>query len=158
MSLKKRKPLAELPGGTETILVVDDDNTVRALIRETLKMKGYEVLDAQFNSGALMAPGRHRGADPLMVADVMMPGVNGREFGRRSNRCGRNKILYISGYPQEISWMKRFWRSGRRCESPSVLKRSSRKSANSGFIRSPTFQLQSENDEFVLNMLQSVHQ
>jgi len=92
-----------LPGGTETVLVVDDDNNVRALIRETLKMKGYHVLDAQFNSGALMASGRHRGALHLMVADVMMPGINGRELGRRleSLRPG-TKILYVSGYPREI--------------------------------------------------------
>jgi len=103
MSLKKRKPLAELPGGTETILVVDDDNTVRALIRETLKMKGYEVLDAQFNSGALMISGRHRGPIHLMVADVMMPGVNGRELGRRLETLRPDtKVVYISGYPKDM--------------------------------------------------------
>ena len=103
MSLKKRRPLAELPGGAETILVVDDDNTVRALISETLKIKGYEVLDAQFNSGALMVFGRHRGPIHLMVADVMMPGVNGRELGRRLETLRPDtKVVYISGYPKDM--------------------------------------------------------
>jgi DNA-binding response OmpR family regulator len=103
MSLKKRRPLAELPGGAETILVVDDDNTVRALIRETLKIKGYGVLDAQFNSGALMVSGRHRGPIHLMIADVMMPGVNGRELGRRLETLRPDtKVVYMSGYPKEM--------------------------------------------------------
>ena len=92
-----------LPTGTETVLVVDDDNNVRALIRETLKMKGYHVLEAQFNSGALMASGRHRGPIHLMIADVMMPGINGRELGRRLELLRPDmRILYISGYPKEV--------------------------------------------------------
>ncbi|WP_447977636.1 response regulator [Candidatus Nitrospira bockiana] len=100
---RTRVPFEHLPGGTETVLVVDDDNTVRALISETLRMKGYHVLDAQFNSGALMASGRHRGPIHLMIADVMMPGVTGRELARRLESLRPDtKILYISGYPKDM--------------------------------------------------------
>jgi DNA-binding response OmpR family regulator len=102
-ALKTEQTFANLPGGSETILVVDDDDTVRSLLREILRMKGYTVLDARFNSGALMMGGRHKEMIHLMVADLMMPGVNGRELGRRleSLRPGM-KVLYISGYPKEF--------------------------------------------------------
>jgi response regulator RpfG family c-di-GMP phosphodiesterase len=147
-----------LPGGTETVLVVDDDNNVRALIRETLKMKGYHVLDAQFNSGALMASGRHRGTLHLMVADVMMPGINGRELGRRleSLRPG-TKILYVSGYPREILLDEKILeeRSAflQKPLSPETLLPKIREILDSSDHLPHT---ESENDEFVLNMLQSV--
>ncbi|MGH7232276.1 MAG: response regulator [Nitrospiraceae bacterium] len=101
--LKTGQAFAQLPGGSETILVVDDDDAVRTLLSETLRMKGYTVLDARFNSGAVMVAGRHKGMIHLLVADLMMPGVNGREMGRRleSLRPGM-KTLYISGYPKEM--------------------------------------------------------
>jgi DNA-binding response OmpR family regulator len=94
---------AQLPGGSETILVVDDDDTVRTLLREMLRTEGYTVLEARFNSGALMAAGRHKGHIHLMVADLMMPGVNGRELGRRLHTLRPDmRILYISGYPKDV--------------------------------------------------------
>ena len=94
---------AQLPGGSETLLVVDDDDTVRTLLREMLRTEGYTVLEARFNSGALMAAGGHKGHIHLMVADLMMPGVNGRELGRRLHTLRPDmRILYISGYPKDV--------------------------------------------------------
>ncbi len=147
-----------LPAGTETILVVYDENNVRSLIRETLKMKGYHVLDAQFNSGALMASGRHRGTIHLMIADVMMPGINGRELGRRLELLRPDtKILYISGYPKEVLLDEKILEEGsaflQKPLSPETLLTKIREILDStgGYQRTD-----SENDEFVLNMLQSL--
>lgn len=147
-----------LPGGTETVLVVDDDNNVRALIRETLKLKGYQVLDAQFNSGALMVSGRHRGTLHLMIADVMMPGINGRELGRRLESLRPDmKILYVSGYPREILLDEKILeeRSAflQKPLSPETLLPKVREILDSS---EPAPHTDSENDEFVLNMLQSL--
>jgi DNA-binding response OmpR family regulator len=148
-----------LPTGTETILLVDDDNNVRALIRETLKMKGYHVLEAQFNSGALMASGRHRGPIHLMIADVMMPGVNGRELGRRLESLRPDmKTLYISGYPREVLQEEHILEDGsvflQKPLSPETLLPKVREllDATGGYHQSTDH----ANDEFVLNMLQSL--
>lgn len=148
-----------LPTGTETILVVDDDNNVRALLQETLKMKGYHVLEAQFNSGALMASGRHRGTIHLMIADVMMPGINGRELGRRLELLRPDmKILYISGYPKEVLLDEKILDEKsfflQKPLSPETLLPKIREilDATAGYHESA----EHENDEFVLTMLQSL--
>jgi response regulator RpfG family c-di-GMP phosphodiesterase len=148
-----------LPTGTETVLVVDDDNNVRALIRETLKMKGYHVLEAQFNSGALMASGRHRGPIHLMIADVMMPGINGRELGRRLELLRPDmRILYISGYPKEVLLDENILEERsfflQKPVSPETLLPKVREILDAtGSSHQST---DNENDEFVLNMLQSL--
>ena len=93
----------ETNAGMETILLVDDDESVRALLRESLKQQGYTVLEARFNSEALLIARRHEGPIHLMVADVMMPGINGRELAYMlASSRPRMKVLYISGYPIEI--------------------------------------------------------
>jgi len=153
-----KRAFERLPAGTETILVVDDDNNVRALIRETLRMKGYHVLDAQFNSGALMASGQHRGTIHLMVADVMMPGINGRELGRRLELLRpETKILYVSGYPKEVLLDEKILEEGsaflQKPLSPETLLSKIREMLDATVGPSRT---DNENDEFVLNMLQAL--
>jgi len=89
--------------GMETILLVDDDESVRALLRESLEQQGYTVLEARVNSEALLMARRHEGPIHLMVADVMMPGINGRELASMvTSSRPHMKVLYISGYPLEI--------------------------------------------------------
>lgn len=89
--------------GMETILLVDDDESVRALVREGLEQQGYTVLEARFNSEALLIARRHEGPIHLMVADVMMPGINGRELADMlTSSRPHMKVPYISGYPLEI--------------------------------------------------------
>jgi two-component system cell cycle sensor histidine kinase/response regulator CckA len=89
--------------GLETILLVDDDASIRTLIRAGLEQRGYPVLEARFTSEALLIARRHEGPIHLMVADVMMPGLNGRELAYMvSSARPHMKVLYISGYPLEI--------------------------------------------------------
>jgi len=89
--------------GTGTILLVDDDESVRALVRKSLEREGYTVLEARFNSEALVIARRHDGPIHMMVADIMMPGINGRELAYMLASSRPNmKVLYISGYPIEI--------------------------------------------------------
>ena len=96
-------PAREAGHGPETILLVDDDESVRAVIRESLEQKGYIALEASFNSEALLIARRHAGPIHLMIADVMMPGINGRELAYMlaSSRPDM-KVLFISGYPLEV--------------------------------------------------------
>lgn len=87
----------------KTILLVDDDESVRALVRESLDQKGCTVLEACFNSEALLIARRHEGPIHLMIADVMMPGINGRELAYMlASSRPHMKVLYISGYPLEV--------------------------------------------------------
>ncbi|HZC67645.1 MAG TPA: response regulator [Nitrospirales bacterium] len=93
----------ETNAAMETILLVDDDESVRALVRESLEQQGYTVLEARFNSEALLIARRHEGPIHVMVADVMMPGINGRELAYMlTSSRPHMKVLYISGYPLEI--------------------------------------------------------
>ncbi len=87
----------------ETILLVDDDESIRVLIRDSLTQQGYTVLEARINSEALLIARRYEGPIHLMVADVMMPGINGRELAYMlASSRPHMKVLYISGYPLEI--------------------------------------------------------
>ena len=85
------------------VLLVDDDESVRAVLRESLEQQGYTVLVARVNSEALLMARRHEGPIHLMVADVMMPGINGRELASMvTSSRPHMKVLYISGYPLEV--------------------------------------------------------
>ena len=88
---------------TETILLVDDGESVRVLVRNGLEHYGYTVLEARFTSEALLIARRHEGPIHLMIADVMMPGINGRELAYMlASSRPHMKVLYISGYPLEV--------------------------------------------------------
>ena len=89
-----------LEHGSETILVVDDEQMVRALARRVLEMYGYSVREAESWEAAM----REMSADAegkiaLAVVDVVMPGMNGRELGVRLREARpRLSLLYMSGY------------------------------------------------------------
>ncbi|MBI2528497.1 MAG: PAS domain S-box protein [Candidatus Rokubacteria bacterium] len=88
----------ERPRGSETILLVEDDEDVRALTREALEAHGYTVLDARGPEEALAlaaAPGLLH----LLVADVVMPRMSGRELAAAVGRTRPGlRVLYVSGY------------------------------------------------------------
>jgi len=85
--------------GSETILLVEDDDLVRNMICETLKQNGYTMLNAASGDEALNLCGDHQGVIDLLVTDVVMPGMNGRELAERlSTAYPRLKTLFISGY------------------------------------------------------------
>ena len=85
--------------GAETILVVEDDDMVRHLVRETLERGGYTVIDAAGPAEARKASDQHKGPIHLLVTDVVMPKVSGPELaGQLSRKRDDLKVLYMSGY------------------------------------------------------------
>ncbi len=95
------RPAAVSLGGSETVLLVEDEESVRTAAREILKERGYRVIEAGDGRGAVQAGEREGGAIHLMVTDVIMPGMNGREAASRlAARHPEMKVLYASGYAE----------------------------------------------------------
>jgi PAS domain S-box-containing protein len=93
-----RRP-AELRGGNETILVVEDEEVVRALACRGLREQGYTVLEAKHGLEALEQVERNHRVIDLVISDVVMPELNGRELGTRLAVLRPElPILYMSGY------------------------------------------------------------
>jgi hypothetical protein len=85
--------------GSETILLVEDDEMVRTLVRETLERDGYKVLDSADPVEAQRVSENYRGKIQLLITDVVMPKLSGRELARViSARRPEMKVLYMSGY------------------------------------------------------------
>ncbi len=85
--------------GTETILVVDDDSGVRALVHRSLETRGYRVISANNGAQALDLSERRAGQIDLLVTDVVMPGMSGPALAKRlaASRPAM-RVLYMSGY------------------------------------------------------------
>jgi len=91
--------LAHVAQGRETILLVEDEEAVRELARDILEANGYAVLEARHGDEALAICERHSEPIHLMLTDVVMPGMNGRELAERLARLRpETKVLYMSGY------------------------------------------------------------
>jgi two-component system, cell cycle sensor histidine kinase and response regulator CckA len=89
-------------GGTETILLVEDEESVRQLVRDTLTAKGYQVVDADNGEAGLAAAHSHTGKIDLVITDVVMPGMGGRELVKQlATTHPRTKVLYLSGYTED---------------------------------------------------------
>ena len=87
--------------GTETILVVEDDPTVRSLAVRILEEHGYTVLEACDGPEAIALAGAHRGTIDLVLSDVVLPGMSGREVvDRIPAACPGVKALFMSGYTE----------------------------------------------------------
>ena len=88
--------------GSETILFVEDEQSVRELVREYLSARGYSVLEASDGIQALDIAAAHPGAIQLLITDVVMPRLSGRELASQIAAAGRDlKVLYISGYTDD---------------------------------------------------------
>ena len=88
--------------GAETILLVEDAARVREVVREILEMNGYRILEAQHGAEALEISGRHDGPIHLMVTDVVMPQMSGRELAQRlAPLRPEMRVLYMSGYTDD---------------------------------------------------------
>jgi two-component system, cell cycle sensor histidine kinase and response regulator CckA len=88
--------------GSETILLVEDQEEVRRLARRVLETLGYTVLVAASGAEALQLAGAHAGPIHLLVTDVIMPGMSGREVGLLlAPARPETKVLYVSGYANE---------------------------------------------------------
>jgi PAS domain S-box-containing protein len=92
----------EAPRGRESILLVEDEEAVRELAAEFLRNQGYAVVEASQGDEAFLVCGMHKGAIDLMVTDVVMPGMSGRELaGQLGSLRPGMKVLYMSGYTDD---------------------------------------------------------
>ncbi len=94
-----------LPRGTETILVVEDEPSLRLLNRIVLERQGYQVLDAAHGVGALQVWERHTGPIHLLLTDLVMPeGVSGLELAARLRKLSPHlPVIFTSGYSDEMA-------------------------------------------------------
>ncbi len=89
--------------GTETVLVVEDSPQLRELMQEVLQVRGYRVLDAENGDAALEVARRHDGPIHLLLTDVIMPGMNGRQLADRLTAARPDmKVLFASGYTADV--------------------------------------------------------
>ena len=97
--LSPRPGQAAAGQGTETVLLVEDEDALRALLREVLESLGYRVLDAGLGAEALRIAREHRGPIHVLLTDLVMPHMTGRELAARLS-CLRPelKVLFMSGY------------------------------------------------------------
>ena len=88
--------------GSETILVVEDDDQVRAVARTILRKHGYLVLEARRAGEALIRSEAHSGVIQLLLSDVVMPQVSGPELAKRLAKARPDmKVLFMSGYTDD---------------------------------------------------------
>jgi PAS domain S-box-containing protein len=93
---------APAPKGSETILFVEDEESVRELVRDYLASRGYRVLEAIDGAQALEVASAHKGTIEILVTDVVMPRLSGRELATRITAERPNlKVLFISGYTDD---------------------------------------------------------
>ena len=95
-------PVAGAGAGNETILLVEDDDRVRALVSNMLRKNGFTVLLASAGDQALEIAARHRGHIHLLLTDVLMPGLNGRMLAERLTATRpETRVLFMSGYSDD---------------------------------------------------------
>jgi len=91
------------PGGSETVLVVEDDDAVRGVVSRILSAAGYHVLEAPTGAWAIDLCDRFGGAIDLLIADVVMPGMSAIAlYDEVSRRKPGVRVLYISAYSLEV--------------------------------------------------------
>ncbi|HXY49890.1 MAG TPA: PAS domain S-box protein [Terriglobales bacterium] len=89
-------------GGSETVLLVEDEESVRQLVRETLLARGYKVLEADNGEAGLRQVREQRGAIDIIITDVVMPGMSGRELATRVTAdWPKIRVLFLSGYTED---------------------------------------------------------
>jgi two-component system cell cycle sensor histidine kinase/response regulator CckA len=94
-------PFAEVPRGTETVLLSEDEQDVREVAREFLESGGYTVIEAQNGEEALRLGTTHNGKIDLLITDMVMPGMRGQELAARlSQQRNDLRVLYMSGYSE----------------------------------------------------------
>jgi DNA-binding response OmpR family regulator len=106
--------LAEAPRGTETVLLVEDEPSVRALAALVLRRQGYTVLDTANGEEAQRVVREHGGDEiDLLLTDVVMPQMGGKELAELLRRLmPRLKVLMTSGFPDEAVEPGQGWNPG----------------------------------------------
>jgi two-component system, cell cycle sensor histidine kinase and response regulator CckA len=91
-------------GGVETILVVEDDDSVRSITREFLKLNGYSVIEASNAATAIELVTRNKKAIDLVLTDVLMPEMNGHALVEKLEEVKPGiKVLYMSAYTEDAA-------------------------------------------------------
>ena len=91
-----------LQTGVETVLLVEDERMVREMAKEILEESGYQVLEAGQGQEALVIAERHDGPIHLMLSDVVMPQMSGRELAEQLAPLRSDmRVLYMSGYTDD---------------------------------------------------------
>ena len=99
---EKEEVVKEIPRGNETILVVEDEETVRKLAIRLLEGQGYKVLEASDGGKALLLCEKFKERIHLLLTDVVMPGMSGRELAQKLGfLLPKMKVLYMSGYTDD---------------------------------------------------------
>ena len=98
--VEKAHPAA--PRSFETVLVCDDNDSVREMLIGVLKLRGYTILEARDGAQALARARAHQGHIDLLLTDLAMPGMNGIELaGEMRRRDAGLRVLYMSGYAED---------------------------------------------------------
>jgi two-component system, cell cycle sensor histidine kinase and response regulator CckA len=101
-TLTAAKAANESSRGSETILLVEDEESVRQLVRETLQARGYVVIEAQNGEEGLQIAEAHSGPLDVVITDVVMPGIGGRELAKRLTEARpETRVLFLSGYAED---------------------------------------------------------
>ena len=86
-------------GGSETVLIVEDDDSLRKFSQRTLQHHGYRILEAENGEDALRVSEAYDGTIDLLITDVVMPKMGGKETAERlQSLYPHMKVLYMSGY------------------------------------------------------------
>ena len=89
-------------GGCETVLLVEDEESVRELVRETLVSRGYKVLEAENGENGLRVAEAHGVGIDILITDVVMPGMGGRELAKKLLQIRPSLgVLFLSGYTED---------------------------------------------------------
>jgi PAS domain S-box-containing protein len=101
-ALESAVDISDKLGGTETVLLVEDDKAVRHMAQEILRLNGYKVLDASNGKEAIRVTEEYSGDIDLMVTDVVMPQIGGRQLAETlSLTRPQMRVLYMSGYTDD---------------------------------------------------------
>ena len=102
-SIESVSPLNDLPRGTETVFIVEDEEMVRKIAIRILTRLGYKVISADDGGNALLIARKKGIAIDLLLTDVVMPSMNGRELARTLRKQYPNmRVLYTSGYTENV--------------------------------------------------------
>ena len=104
--------LTSVPFGSETVLLVEDEMMVRAFARDVLAARGYRVLEASSGEEVLQLYAKDDAPVDLLLTDIVMPGINGRELAERMVALRPSlKVLFMSGYTEDVSLRSARWQA-----------------------------------------------
>ena len=115
----EQQRMASIPSGNETILLADDEESMRMMLQNFLQSIGYAVLPACNGKEALELAEKHKNKIHLLLTDIVMPVMNGFELAKQiRNSAPEIKLLFMSGYDNPTKTDKMIWTSGNSIQKP----------------------------------------